>query len=63
MLHQVATGGTPKADPTFCEKYPTAHDCQTRDELPMLLILPRINDFTGGFTMLVRPHTFPTLPH
>jgi signal peptide peptidase-like protein 2B len=49
---KVATGGSPKADPTYCEKYPSDRDCQTREQLPMLLTLPRIGDYQGGSTML-----------
>ena len=49
---KVATGGRPVADPVFCEKYPKDKDCQTRESLPMLLMLPRINDYQGGNTML-----------
>ena len=52
VMIKVATGGVPKADATYCEKYPKDKDCQTREELPMLLILPRINDYQGGYTML-----------
>lgn len=52
LFTQVATGGAPKADPTYCEKYPSDRDCKTREDLPMLLVLPRIHDYQGGFTML-----------
>jgi hypothetical protein len=52
VMVKVATGGQPTADPTYCEKYPSDKDCQTRDQLPMLLVLPRIGDYQGGFTML-----------
>lgn len=48
----MATGGEPKADETYCAKYPSDPLCQTRDELPMLLVLPRLGDYVGGFTML-----------
>lgn len=48
----MATGGAPKADETYCEKYPKDKDCHVRDTLPMLLVLPRINDYATGFTML-----------
>lgn len=51
--HQkVATGGEPKADETYCEKYPSDPLCKTREDLPMLLVLPRLGDYVGGFTML-----------
>ncbi len=49
---QVATGGEPQADETYCEKYPGDKLCQTREDLPMLLVLPRLGDYMGGFTML-----------
>jgi signal peptide peptidase-like protein 2B len=44
-------GNQPTADPSFCEKYPSDSDCRT-EELPMLLLLPRLFDFAGGYTML-----------
>eukprot|EP00638_Chattonella_subsalsa_P000540 CAMPEP_0117755468 /NCGR_PEP_ID=MMETSP0947-20121206/13472_1 /TAXON_ID=44440 /ORGANISM="Chattonella subsalsa, Strain CCMP2191" /LENGTH=562 /DNA_ID=CAMNT_0005574813 /DNA_START=348 /DNA_END=2036 /DNA_ORIENTATION=- len=52
VMVQVATGGEAKADPTYCEKYPDDEDCQTREQLPMLLLMPRINDYHGGYAML-----------
>ncbi len=52
VMIAVATGMEPKADPTFCEKYPEDSDCQ-RSPMPMLLLLPRLNDYRGGFVMLV----------
>mmetsp|Transcript_73466 Transcript_73466/g.209005 ORF Transcript_73466/g.209005 Transcript_73466/m.209005 type:complete len:446 (-) Transcript_73466:211-1548(-) len=51
VMVKVATGNQPTADPDYCEKYPTDSDCQST-ELPMLLLLPRIDDYTGGYTML-----------
>jgi len=51
VMVKVATGNQPTADPNLCEKYPSAAGCRT-EELPMLLLLPRIQDFSGGFTML-----------
>lgn len=47
----VATGGGVKADPTYCEKYPSDADCQ-QFILPMLLLIPRINDYQLGDVML-----------
>ena len=47
----VATGGGIKASPNYCEKYPSDADCQ-QYVLPMLLMLPRINDYQGGYVML-----------
>jgi len=52
VMVKVATGGKPVADPVYCEKYPSDKDCQTREQLPMLLTLPRISDYQGGSTML-----------
>ncbi len=52
VMIAVATGAGIKADPTFCEKYPGDSDC-VRSPLPMLLLLPRLNDYRGGFVMLV----------
>ncbi len=52
VMIAVATGMAPKASPTFCEKYPKDSDCQ-RSPMPMLLLLPRLNDYRGGFVMLV----------
>ena len=37
VMIKVATGGAPKADETYCEKYPSDKNCKTRDNLPMLL--------------------------
>jgi len=51
VMVKVATGNQPTADPDYCEKYPTDSDCEST-ELPMLLLLPRIDDYTGGYTML-----------
>ncbi len=52
VMIAVATGMEPKAGPNFCEKYPEDSDCQ-RSPMPMLLLLPRLNDYRGGFVMLV----------
>ncbi len=66
VMIAVATGAAFKADPTFCEKYPGDSDC-VRSPMPMLLLLPRLNDYRGGFVMLVcwqQPcHTFECPPH
>eukprot|EP00752_Nemacystus_decipiens_P009947 g8870.t1 len=51
VMVKVATGGEITEDPTFCEKYPTASGCQV-ESLPMLLELPRLWDYTGGYAML-----------
>jgi len=52
VMVQVATGGEAEADPTYCEKYPDDSKCSSGEQLPMLLLLPRINDFHGGEAML-----------
>lgn len=51
VMVKVATGGEITQDPTFCEKYPTASGCQV-ESLPMLLEIPRLFDYTGGYAML-----------
>ena len=51
VMVKVATGNQPTADPDYCEKYPTDSDCQST-ELPMLLLLPRIDDYTGEYYLL-----------
>jgi hypothetical protein len=51
IMEKVATGNLPTADPDICEKYPSAAGCES-SELPMLLLLPRLGDYTGGYTML-----------
>eukprot|EP00640_Fibrocapsa_japonica_P000613 CAMPEP_0113934592 /NCGR_PEP_ID=MMETSP1339-20121228/1905_1 /TAXON_ID=94617 /ORGANISM="Fibrocapsa japonica" /LENGTH=642 /DNA_ID=CAMNT_0000936457 /DNA_START=48 /DNA_END=1976 /DNA_ORIENTATION=+ /assembly_acc=CAM_ASM_000762 len=52
VMVKVATGGEPKADPSYCEKYPSDADCQTGEQLPMLLMVPRLWDYHGGYGML-----------
>ncbi|CAN0017698.1 unnamed protein product [Scytosiphon promiscuus] len=51
VMVKVATGGEITQDPTYCEKYPTSSGCQV-ESLPMLLQLPRMWDYTGGYAML-----------
>ena len=36
----------------YCEKYPSDSRCKVGQPLPMLLTIPRINDFRGGSSML-----------
>jgi hypothetical protein len=36
----------------FCYKYPEDKDCTGIDSLPMLLIVPRFNDYTNGSSLL-----------
>jgi hypothetical protein len=52
MIIVATSGGPPKADPSWCEKYPDAADCQGGDPLPMLLTMPRIGDYMGGSSLL-----------
>lgn len=52
MVDVATSGGPPKADPAWCEKYPDDKDCQGGDPLPMLLTIPRIFDYTGGSSLL-----------
>lgn len=52
MITVATSGGPPKADALWCEKYPNDKDCQGGNPLPMLLAIPRLFDFTGGSSML-----------
>ena len=52
MVNVATSGGPPKADPQWCEKYPSAADCKGGDPLPMLFAIPRIGDYQGGCSML-----------
>lgn len=52
MIAVATSGGPPKADPLWCEKYPDDRDCQGGDPLPMLFTIPRINDYQGGSSLL-----------
>lgn len=52
MVDVATSGGPPKADPGWCEKYPNDKDCQGGDPLPMLLTIPRIFDYMGGSSLL-----------
>ena len=44
-------GGDSTAD-DFCYRYPDDNDCTGIDFLPMLLIIPRINDYMNGSVLL-----------
>lgn len=49
----VAMNGSAPVDPDFCEKYPFDNKCRYGDDqMPMLLRLPRINDYRGGMSSL-----------
>ena len=52
VMVTVATSGGPPEDPLFCEKYPYEGDCRQGDPLPMLLTIPKINDYRGGGNLL-----------
>jgi len=52
MVNVATSGGPPKADPSWCEKYPSSADCKGGDPLPMLFAIPRIGDYQGGSSML-----------
>lgn len=52
MITVATSGGPPKADPLWCEKYPSDADCQGGDPLPMLLTVPRLFDYQGGSSLL-----------
>ena len=52
VMVTVATSGGPPDDPDFCDKYPYESDCRQGDPLPMLLTIPRINDYRGGGNLL-----------
>lgn len=52
MITVATSGGPPKADPSWCEKYPRDNDCRGGDPLPMLLTVPRLFDYQGGSSLL-----------
>lgn len=52
MVNVATSGGPPKADPSWCEKYPFDSECKGGDPLPMLFAIPRIGDYQGGCSML-----------
>lgn len=53
IMVTVATGGGgPEASADFCEKYPDDSKCQGGNPLPLLLTIPRINDYRGGSSLL-----------
>lgn len=52
MITVATSGGPPKADALWCEKYEDDPNCQGGDPLPMLFTIPRINDYHGGSSML-----------
>lgn len=52
MVTVATSGGPPKKDPLWCEKYPSDQDCQGGDPLPMLFAIPRLFDYQGGSSLL-----------
>jgi len=52
MVDVATSGGPPKADPAWCEKYPDDVNCQGGDPLPMLFTIPRLFDYSGGSSLL-----------
>lgn len=52
MITVATSGGPPKADALWCEKYPHDTNCTGGDPLPMLLTIPRLLDYAGGASLL-----------
>lgn len=52
MIEVATSGGPPKADALWCEKYPSDPDCKGGDPMPMLFSIPRLFDYLGGSSML-----------
>ena len=52
MITVATSGGAPEKDATFCEQYPYDHGCRGGDPLPMLLTVPRMDDYAGGASLL-----------
>jgi len=52
MVNVATSGGPPKADPSWCEKYPSSTECKGGEPLPMLFAIPRVGDYQGGASML-----------
>lgn len=52
MIEVATSGGPPKADALWCEKYPLDQDCMGGDPMPMLFSIPRLFDYQGGASML-----------
>lgn len=54
MITVATSGGPPKADELWCEKYYRTDraNCAGGDPLPMLLTIPRLFDYEGGSSLL-----------
>jgi Signal peptide peptidase len=52
MITVATSGGPPKADALWCEKYPDDPNCQGGNPLPMLLAVPKLFDYLGGSSLL-----------
>jgi hypothetical protein len=52
MITVAQGGGKSSTADDFCFKYPEDKACKGIDFLPMLLLVPRINDYTGGSSLL-----------
>ena len=53
VMGTVATSGGPGSwSADDCEKYPSESECRKGQPLPMLLSIPKINDFRGGSSLL-----------
>lgn len=53
VMITVAKGGAGESTADdFCYKYPEDKDCTGIDSLPMLLIVPRFNDYANGSSLL-----------
>ncbi len=53
VMVDVASGASSSVDQAYCDKYPSESACAGSEApLPMLLALPWIGDFRGGFSMI-----------
>jgi len=52
MVTVATSGGPGELSQDECEKYPFERECRKGQPLPMLLTLPKINDFRGGSHLL-----------
>ena len=52
MVTVATTGGPAAVSADYCEKYPSDSQCKEGQPLPMLLTIPRINDYRGGSSLL-----------